>query len=112
MTHYYTDDERNEIIRLYKSLRKSIDDIISNEDVVKITNIINKGIQENNYTRDKFGINPALRHLSTANTLIESFGADRNMIIAILIYNLCKNGVISEAEIKNEFGDDIAKLIK
>ena len=36
MTHYYTDDERNEIIRLYKSLRKSIDDIISNEDVVKI----------------------------------------------------------------------------
>ena len=28
MTHYYTDDERNAIIRLYKSLRKSIDDII------------------------------------------------------------------------------------
>ena len=112
MTHYYTDDERNEIIRLYKSLRKSIDDIISNEDVLKITNIITKGIQENNYTRDKFGINPALRHLSTANTLIESFGADRNMIIAILIYNLCKNGVISEVEIKHEFGDDIAKLIK
>ena len=34
------------------------------------------------------------------------------MIIAILIYNLCKNGVIIEESISKTFGNDIAKLIK
>ena len=112
MRQYYTDDERKQLVCLYKALRKIVGDIISREDCDKIIAIISKGIEENKYSRDRYGINPALRHLSTANTLTETFGIDRNMIIAILLYNLCKNDVVSEIEIKDGFGDDIAKLVK
>ncbi|MBE6309817.1 MAG: bifunctional (p)ppGpp synthetase/guanosine-3',5'-bis(diphosphate) 3'-pyrophosphohydrolase [Bacteroidales bacterium] len=112
MKQYYTDAERKQLVHLYKTLRKTIGDTISKDDCDKIISIISKGIKENKYTRDKYGINPALRHLSTANTLTETFGIDRNMIIAILLYNLCKNDIVSEIEIKDGFGDDIVKLIK
>lgn len=111
-TQYYTEDERKQIVCLYKTLRKAVYGVIDDKDIAKVTEIINKGISENHYIRDKYGINPALRHLSTANTLIESFGVDRNMIIAILLYNLCRNEVISEYEIQSQFGDDIARLVK
>ena len=110
--HYYTDDERIELLHLYKTFRKAITGVIDGNDISEVTKIINKGIEEGLYTRDKHGINPALRHLTTANTLIESFGVDRNMIIAILLYNLRKNNVISEEEIQKTFGNDITKLIK
>lgn len=111
-THYYTEDERINLISLYRNFRKSTDGIINGDTIKKVGHIIDKGVNEHLYMRDKYGINPVIRHMSTANTLIESFGADHNMIIAILLYNLCRNGVVSESQIHAEFGDDVAKLIK
>lgn len=109
---YFTDEEKGLVFQQCKTLLSSVKEIASNEDIDRVHNIIKQGIESNHYARDKYGINPTLRHLSTALTLIESFGADRNMIIAILLYNLCKTEFIPEEYILKEFGEDIAKLIK
>ena len=67
---------------------------------------------QNHYRRDRYGINPTVHNLSTALALCEMISPDRNMIIAILLFNLCKTEFIPEEELVKEWGDDIAKLIR
>ncbi len=44
--------------------------------------------------------------------LCDKISPDRNMIIAILLFNLCKTEFIPTEELVKEWGDDIAKLIR
>lgn len=111
-TQYFTDEEKILVKSQYKTLLNSVKDIVSRHDINRVHQIIRKGVADNHFGRDKYGINPSIRHLITANTLVESFGADRNMIIAIMLYNLCKNDYLPENYILKEFGSDIAKLVK
>lgn len=111
-TQYFTDEEKILVKLQYKTLLNSVKDIVSRHDINRVHRIIRKGVADNHFGRDKYGINPSIRHLITANTLVESFGADRNMIIAIMLYNLCKNDYLPESFILKEFGSDIAKLVK
>lgn len=111
-TQYFTDEEKILVKSQYKTLLNSVKDIVSRHDINRVHRIIRKGVADNHFGRDKYGINPSIRHLITANTLVESFGADRNMIIAIMLYNLCKNDYLPESFILKEFGSDIAKLVK
>lgn len=111
-TQYFTDEEKVLVKSQYKTLLNSVKDIVSRHDINRVHRIIRKGVADNHFGRDKYGINPSIRHLITANTLVESFGADRNMIIAIMLYNLCKNDYLLESYILKEFGSDIAKLVK
>ena len=110
-TQYFTDEEKILVRKQCKTLLYSITDIVNHDDIKCVHKFIKQGITDNHYNRDKHGINPTIRHLATANTLVETFGADRNMIIAILLYNLCRNDYIPMSTIITEFGDDIAKLI-
>ena len=109
---YFNEEERILVVKQCKSLLKSVKYIVSKEDINKVHKFIQDGIEQKHYARDKYGINPTNRHMATALTMIECFGVDRNMIIAILLYNLCKSDFIPENIVKKEFGDDIAKLIK
>ena len=111
-TQYFTDEEKILVKLQYKTLLNSVKDLVSRHDINRVHRIIRKGVADNHFGRDKYGINPSIRHLITANTLVESFGADRNMIIAIMLYNLCKNDYLPESYILKEFGSDIAKLVK
>ena len=111
-TQYFTDEERILVKAQIKALLKSIKDIVSHDDINRVHRLIKQGVNDNRFSRDKYGINPTIRHLATANTLVETFGADRNMIIAILLYNLYKNDYNSTIPINEEFDDDIAKLVK
>ena len=111
-TQYFTDEEKILVKAQIKALLKSIKDIVSHDDINRVHRLIKQGVNDNRFSRDKYGINPTIRHLATANTLVETFGADRNMIIAILLYNLYKNDYNPAIPINEEFDDDIAKLVK
>ena len=111
-TQYFTDEEKILVKAQIKALLKSIKDIVSHDDINRVHRLIKQGVNDNRFSRDKYGINPTIRHLATANTLVETFGADRNMIIAILLYNLYKNDYNPTIPINEEFDDDIAKLVK
>ncbi|MEG0011203.1 MAG: RelA/SpoT family protein [Muribaculaceae bacterium] len=110
--NYFREDERKLVICQCKTLMRYTREIISSSDIRQIRDIITEGIKQDHYRRDKYGINPTIRNLSTALLLCEKIGPDRNMIIAILLYNLCKTEFIPEAELQKEFGEDIFKLIR
>ncbi|WP_301748992.1 bifunctional (p)ppGpp synthetase/guanosine-3',5'-bis(diphosphate) 3'-pyrophosphohydrolase [uncultured Muribaculum sp.] len=87
-------------------------EIQERDDFKRIRHIISDGIKQNHYRRDRYGINPTIHNLNTAMLLCDKISPDRNMIIAILLFNLCKTEFIPTEELVKEWGDDIAKLIR
>lgn len=108
---YFTNRERSRLLEISKKLLLATHEIISYEDFKNIRNIIIDGVKQDHYRRDKYGINPTIRNLETALLLTEQIAPDRNMIIAILLYNLCKTDFIPKEKIIDLFGNDIQKLI-
>ncbi len=109
---YLTDNERKDIIKVYKSLLYLTSECAEKDDIPRLREIIDRGIAENHYQRDKFGFNSLLHNLNTALLLCEKISPDRNMIIAIILWNLRQSEYLSDKEIQEQWGDDILRLIR
>lgn len=111
METYYTDKERKFVISAFRELRIALADDLSYPEIRRIEDIIKGGIAAGKAHRDKYGINPSVRHLNTALHLSRYVGADRNMIIATLLYQICSDDYFSLEDVKAEFGDDVRSII-
>lgn len=111
METYYTDKERKFVISAFRELRIALADDLSYPEIRRIEDIIKGGIAAGKAHRDKYGINPSVRHLNTALLLSQYVGADRNMIIATLLYQICSDDYFSLEDVKAEFGDDVRSII-
>lgn len=111
METYYTDKERKFVISAFRELRIALADDLSYPEIRRIEDIIKGGIAAGKANRDKYGINPSVRHLNTALLLSRYVGADRNMIIATLLYQICSDDYFSLEDVKAEFGDDVRSII-
>lgn len=111
METYYTDKERKFVISAFRELRIALADDLSYPEIRRIEDIIKDGIAAGKAHRDKYGINPSVRHLNTALLLSRYVGADRNMIIATLLYQICSDDYFSLEDVKAEFGDDVRSII-
>ena len=111
METYYTDKERKFVISAFRELRIALADDLSYPEIRRIEDIIKGGIAAGKAHRDKYGINPSVRHLNTALLLSRYAGADRNMIIATLLYQICSDDYFSLEDVKAEFGDDVRSII-
>lgn len=111
METYYTDKERKFVISAFRELRIALADDLSYPEIRRIEDIIKGGIAAGKAHRDKYGINPSIRHLNTALLLSRYVGADRNMIIATLLYQICSDDYFSLEDVKAEFGDDVRSII-
>lgn len=111
METFYTDKERKFVISAFRELRIALADDLSYPEIRRIEDIIKGGIAAGKAHRDKYGINPSVRHLNTALLLSRYVGADRNMIIATLLYQICSDDYFSLEDVKAEFGDDVRSII-
>ena len=111
METYYTDKERKFVISAFRELRIALADDLSYPEIRRIEDIIKGGIAAGKAHRDKYGINPSVRHLNTSLLLSRYVGADRNMIIATLLYQICSDDYFSLEDVKAEFGDDVRSII-
>lgn len=111
METYYTDKERKFVISAFRELRIALADDLSYPEIRRIEDIIKGGIAAGKAHRDKYGINPSVRHLNTALLLSRYVGADRNMILATLLYQICSDDYFSLEDVKAEFGDDVRSII-
>ena len=109
---YFTPQERQELLRLVKDLNGKLGDQLSAHDINTVHDLIEKGINTAHvFKRDQYGLNPVLRHLRTALALCDNIAPDRTMVIATLIYNLCRGDYLDVPRVKALFGDDIARVV-
>jgi GTP pyrophosphokinase len=109
---FFTPDEKLRTINLTRKLLGQVKDIIQPGDFRHVKAVISKAAENGALARDKFGKNPVLRDLSTSVILCESVSPDRNMILAILLHDLCNTEYLSVEEVERQWDDDVAKLVK
>ncbi len=107
---YFTTDEKTLMKTMVKALIHRLGDNVSRDDIARVHAIIKQGVMEGCYGRDKYGINPTVRNLRTALLVAENIAPDRSMAIATLLYNLQRNNFITEQQVTQEFGADVAAI--
>ncbi len=109
---YFTPEERKALPVLVKRLTSKLRGQLSSRDVKTVTHLIREGITTAGiFRRDQYGLNPVMRHLTTALTLCDTIAPDRTMVIATMIYNLCRGDYLDTARIESIFGSDIARVV-
>lgn len=109
--NFFTSDERTRLIPLTAQLLRQLDGALQPGDFSRVKNLISRGVSEGKCHRDRFGFNQVMRSVTTALVLCSAISPDRNMVIALLIYNFCRAGLMTVDDVKKEWGDDIAKLV-
>ncbi len=109
---YFTHEEQQELLRLVKELHDKLGRQLSRQDIDTVHRLIYDGITVAGiFKRDQYGLNPVLRHLRTANALCDSIAPDRTMVIATMIYNLCRGDYLTVDKVRALFGNDIATIV-
>ena len=108
---YFNQSEHTQLIPLCRQLLVASKEVLKNEDFKSVKRIISQAVKEGHYKRDRYGINPVMHNLQTAMLLCEKISPDRNMLAAILLYNLCKTEYITIEDLEKLWGADVAKLV-
>ena len=109
---YFTPDERPRLLQLVRDLSDRLGNQLTARDINTVHRLIEQGVTVAGiFRRDQYGLNPVLRHLHTALTLCDTIAPDRTMVIATMIYNLCRGDYLDVPRVKELFGDDIAHVV-
>ena len=109
---YFTQEERVQLLQLVKDLNDRLGRQLTCQDINTVHHLIEQGItQADIFRRDRYGLNPVMRHLRTALTLCDSIAPDRTMVISTMIYNLCRKDFLDVPRVEKLFGSDIAGVV-
>lgn len=112
MECYFESPELPQFRTLYRELLNITRPVALDDDCRRLREVISRSITEGGYGRDRFGQNQLLHNLRTSLNLCQRISPDRNMVIAILLTTLCRNGFMTEDEVSRDWDADIAKIIK
>ena len=104
-------DELQGLRGLYAELLRNTREVAEPADAADLRHAIAKAVAAGHYGRDKFGNSLFVRALLTANALCSRVSADRNMVIAVLLYPICLSEHATTEQISSLWGDDIAKMV-
>ncbi len=102
---------RKEIISSVRSLYGSISKIMTTSEFEILVRDLKCCLRADNDDKEEHGISTALITFHTAMLLIEKVDADRNMLVAILLYPYVSKGLIDAVQVKNDWGDDVSGMI-
>ena len=109
---YFTAAERQQLLQLVNDLNDKLGKQLTCRDINTVHDLIKRGIVDAGiFRRDQYGLNPVIRHLRTALTLCENIAPDRTMVIATMLYNLCRGDFLDVERVKALFDDDIAHVV-
>lgn len=107
----FTPDERQRLASRYKELRNILGATMSDDDICLLRRQIAQAAQGGFMHRDRFGFNPVNRGLATALALCNEIAPDRNMVVAIMLFNACRHGFMDTAEVARLWDEDVAHLV-
>lgn len=109
--NYFNEPEKISVVNNASALRTLLSGKLDSCDFRKVRQVIVDGISAGCIKRDKYGINPVERSLCTARMVNELIAPERDITIATMLYNLSREGYVTETVIKVQFGDDVEKLV-
>lgn len=108
---YFNANERAKMPEMCRQLLTYVYSGVVSDDFRKVKRLLTEAVRKGGCQRDKYGINPIYRNLSTALLLCEKISPDRNMVVAQMLNLVLKAETASHEELAKEWGDDIGKLL-
>ena len=109
---YFTNQEQELLIKLYKQLKQLSGDTLQKDDCFKIKKHLHHFITEGNLPRNVFGMNPVIKDMQTAIIVAKEIGMKRASILSIMLHEPVKYGLCSLDFVQKEYGEDVAGIIK
>ncbi|MDR1119297.1 MAG: RelA/SpoT family protein [Dysgonamonadaceae bacterium] len=112
-THsFLTTEEQQLFVRTYRSLRRSMGDVLVPNDIPKIKTYLAGTVDAGLSITDNFGGNALLRNLQTAFIVSEEIGLKRASVLSILLLPAVRHEQLSLETVSKEFGDDVAGILR
>lgn len=108
---FFTAEEKTILLPLSRSLLRYGRDVITDHDYKRLKDFVRSAVKADAYRRDRFGLNPVLRNLAACELLCERLSPDRNMVVAMMLYNPFRRQFITRDQIVKEWGADVAKMV-
>ncbi len=108
---YFNQDEKARLLNAVRQLMRLSKGVLQSCDFKILKQTINSAIENGHYRKNKYGINPVVHNIETALMLCNKISPDRNMIVAIILHNICQTEYITIAELEKQWGADVAKLV-
>lgn len=107
----FSDDELKKIAEGYRRLARMLPEALAAGDFKRLRKQMVNAVEQGYYHRDSFGNNSIVRAVNDAVALCEQIAPDRNMAIALMLFNPMRHGFASFKDVADEWGDDVARLI-
>ena len=107
-----TEEEKELLVATVKRLQPLVADILNPDDFHKVKDILFNAAGSGALQRNQFGLNPILFDLQTALITVEEIGLNRASVMSILLHGCVAVESISIDDVKREFGEDVAGIIR
>lgn len=107
----FTPEERSEALQLISELKERVGDSLLPGDEQKIRSMLRQQTEQQQLTRDAFGLNPVVTGLQTALILVDETGLKRDAVVAILLYNSVVSGFVDIDDVRREYGESVARIM-
>lgn len=107
----FTHQEKAASLLLYPTLKEKIGPSLLPDDEKKIRSHLADSVKQNLIKRDVFGLNPVLFGFQTAMIVVDEIGLKRDAVLAILLHPSVSNGYVSIDEVREQFGDSVARIL-
>jgi GTP pyrophosphokinase len=108
----FSNEERLDFIQAYRSLLKSIGEMVLPGDRAKVKQYIGNAIEKNGYGQDVYGLNILVRNIHTALIVVDEIGLKRSSVLAVLLSHLVVGGHCDIQNIEKDFGPDTSGIIR
>lgn len=108
---YFNQEEKARLLYAVRQFMRLSKGILQSCDFKILKQTIKSAIENGHYRKNKYGINPVIHNIETALMLCNKISPDRNMIVAILLHNICQTEYITVVELEKQWGADVAKLV-
>lgn len=104
-------DERRQLVELYGQLRRQFGQALGSADISRLRAIYDAALASGQLPADRFGRNQLLHSMSTALALCVEVSPDRNMAVAVMLYRPVKYNILTEEQVRVDWGDDVGRLV-
>ncbi len=109
---YRTDIEKREFLSLYKQLYLLAADSVSSDNIRNLKKYLTDSVINKKLTRNNFGMHPIIHDMRTAMIVANEIGMKGSGLTGIMLHPVVKQGILSLDDVKKEFDDDVAGIIK
>ena len=107
----YTEDEALRLRQRYGAILHEMGSLLGKDDCARLRADISSAAAGGFLHRDRFGFNPVNRSLATVLALCREISPDRNMAVAIMLFNPCRHGFMCAEALKERWGEDVAHMV-